>query len=102
MSETAVLRQRLDLAARGVPISRPTVGANCSILKLVEDDDFPTDAGRMFAVVQVSVECEEEENASPTFVEVPGQFYALHVGGEPPEQGAHVLATLVQGLWVFG
>ncbi|WZP01200.1 hypothetical protein EP7_005644 (plasmid) [Isosphaeraceae bacterium EP7] len=97
--EIAILRRRMDEHA--ATTTRWSEGAACCVVTTLAVSSYPTTAGVMYGVQQVSAECVEAENSSPTYTPISGTFYALHTGATAPDVGSNYVVTLVQGLWVF-
>lgn len=102
-SEFRILRQRQaagDAEATRLDDPRsPPPGP--TLVKTVAVTSYPTAAGRVFAVQAIDVDFVEAEGATPTFTDVPGIFYALHVGATPPPLGTKAIAKPASGRWII-
>jgi hypothetical protein len=101
--EARTLRRRHDALApeaERIDAEFPQ-GTPALLLKTVTVGTYPTSASSYFACNRVTPGGTESEGAAPSLTVRTGTLYALNLGSTVPASGTYVVASLLEGRWVF-
>lgn len=77
-------------------------GSDAALLRTFTETTYPTTAVAVYACHLVSIDCDETEDATPTFTPDTSQVvYAANLGTEIPAIGTDVIGHVSGGRWTF-